>query len=137
MLVALSGCFASMTSVARNSFAKEYGCDEVHVGEIGDDGVVEVSGCEKHARYTCVPGYDTRHHGAVDTSCSVRPRFEIEATDGTWQDDWKHDDVAADAASKSAAHDIPCALESLTSLDALTVDGCGQRVTYREIPTSA
>ena len=135
----LSGCFASISSVAHDTFVRDTGCPNPEERAVDEEtGVVEIAGCGRHSQFTCAPGYqpDHRrwHEDAQPTTCSYRMRYAISSTDGAWQDDWNHDAAAHDAAMRSAAHDIPCALGALTYIDGTTVDGCGQRVVYEEVP---
>jgi len=128
-----TGCIESISSVAHEKFVHDTGCNVAEDSPDETSGQVEVSGCGQHVQYACAPGYATNHRGIVATSCTTRPRYAILSTDGAWQDDWEYNDVARAALMRSAAHDIPCANGSLTFVDNLIAEGCGQRVTYRDV----
>jgi hypothetical protein len=120
-LVASSGCFASNTSVAHDMFVAEYGCPTAEESEDGDS--VDVVGCNQHQQFTCSPGFNSR------------ARVAYMASDGTQRITWLDDkSIIFDTALASAAHDLPCSPSTIKSVDNLTLEGCGQRVTYREVP---
>jgi hypothetical protein len=135
--VPLAGCFASVTSVARDMFTTTYGCpsDQVVVQPAGtDDSFTEVIGCGHREEYNCVAGYQSRH-GERPTSCTYRSRAAYGATDGTVHETvWESTaDPQRAAAIASAAHDLPCPSASIAVIDSLTLEGCGQRITYRQL----
>ena len=70
--------------------------------------------------------------------CEENGTFAVQATDGSVFTATSADAEAArvpeKAAIASAAHDIPCARASLRVVghEPTVVDGCGQRITYKE-----
>jgi hypothetical protein len=138
----LFGC-ASVTSVARDTFLKSYTCPsgQLTVSPIEDGSFVRVVGCGHDEEYACQAGLVARNvDGQVnqgDPHCALRPRSAYEATDGSIHEAWG-DAAQRDAAIASAIHDLPCQRASIVAIDELTLEGCGQRVTYRtaaqEIP---
>jgi hypothetical protein len=132
VLVASTGCFASNTSVAHDMFVAEYGCPTAEESEDGD--IVDVVGCNHHQQFACSSGFNSRHHDSQPTTCSYRPRVAYVASDGTQRIAWQEDkSIVYDTAMASAAHDLPCSQSAIKSVDNLTLEGCGQRVTYREV----
>jgi hypothetical protein len=151
LVASLSGCVASVTSVARDTFLKSYTCPpgQLTVRPI-EDGTgascsasaevcfVEVVGCGHDDEYQCQAGSLGRNVDGVHvedgypTSCSPRERIAYEATDGSIHEAWG-DAAQGGAAIASAAHDLPCERASIVAIDNLTLEGCGQRVTYKSV----
>jgi hypothetical protein len=134
LCVFIDGCIASVPSVAQEMFVKDYECPSADVTVVLPDSRVEVVGCGHDHQYTCAAGYATRHESFA-TTCSYRSRYSYEATDGSHHEAWADEAGGAvrETAILSAIHDLPCTRESIHLVDGLTLDGCGQRVTYREI----
>jgi hypothetical protein len=97
---------------------------------------VYVAGCGSLGRYLC---QDADHARAA---CVERVLDAIEATDGsvrtTLSDDPQAPRVRDASAIASAAHDAHCAAGEVRVVahdgDLSVVEGCGQRLTYREEP---
>jgi hypothetical protein len=67
-------------------------------------------------------------------ACRQLERVPYQATDGSLHEAWEGDGTAQrDAAIASAVRDLPCAQSSVVVVDNLTLEGCGQRVTYRAV----
>jgi hypothetical protein len=114
-------------------FVAEYGCPTAEESEDGD--TVDVAGCNQHQQFACSPGYNRRHHDSQPTTCSYRPRVAYMASDGTQRIAWLDDkSIIYDTALASAVHDLPCSQSAINNVDNLTLEGCGQRITYREVP---
>jgi len=128
------GCYASVTSVAYDKFVADYPCDTAQISAELPNGRVEVVGCEHDQQYSCTAGYDYEHT-RNPTTCSYRTRSAFQATDGSIHDAWGDESAAAakEAATLSAMHDLPCARAAIVAIDDLTLEGCGQRITYRNL----
>jgi hypothetical protein len=123
-------------------FAAKYHCpsDQITVRS-GDD--FEVSGCGTKARYICweVPQVD-HPHSVGPNECRQLKRIQYQATDGSLHESMEGDNTAQrEAAIASAAHDLPCAPASVVAdgelgLGGTTLEGCGQRVTYKVVDDS-
>jgi hypothetical protein len=143
----LGGC-ASADWIARDQFGAEYSCpnDQVNVlrkavatdvqGQALPGTEFIVGGCGAQARYLCrTSGADS---GGGASVCSERVLFALAATDGqvftAMNDDPRGSQIAHQAAVVSAAHDIPCdvAAVRVVANQPTVVEGCGQRVTYKE-----
>ncbi len=132
----LSGCFASVTSVAHDMFTSDHDCPNAEE-TVADDGTVDVVGCGRHEEFKCTAGFNTGHRNqrTYPTTCSYRTREAYVASDGTQKIAWSGEGrLVYETAIASAAHDLPCAPSSITEVDELTLEGCGQRVTYRAVP---
>jgi hypothetical protein len=97
-----------------------------------------VLGCGRDYQYDCVSGGSTAAGESIPTVCSERARFAFQATDGSVHEawDWTSEErsaAAREAATASAVHDLPCGRASIVAVDELTVEGCGQRITYRQV----
>ncbi len=143
----LAGC-ASADWTARDRFGSEYSCpnDQVNVVRKAapTDGQGQrlpgteffVAGCGAQARYVCHTS--SADSGGNTTVCVERVLFALAATDGevftAMNDDPQGPQVAHQAAVVSAAHDIPCdvAAVRVVSDQPTVVEGCGQRITYKE-----
>jgi hypothetical protein len=142
LVVSLLGCVASVGSVARDTFLKSYTCPagQLTVNPVQEAGVsfVQVVGCGHGEEYVCQAGHLSRNIDGVHvddaspTSCSPRERIAYEATDGSIHEAWG-DAAQGGAAIASAVHDLPCPRASIVAIDDLTLEGCGQRVTYRAV----
>ena len=143
LVVSLLGCVASVGSVARDTFQKSYTCPagQLTVNPVEEAGAsfVEVVGCGHDEEYVCQAGHLGRNIDGVHvddaspTSCSPRERIAYEATDGSIHEAWGGAGHGAAAAIASAVHDLPCPRASIVAIDDLTLEGCGQRVTYRAV----
>jgi hypothetical protein len=140
-VVSLIGCFASVDSVARDSFVHDHACppDQVTYHSVEDSATrVEVIGCGHDYQYDCISGGQTVTRESIPTVCSERARFAFEATDGSLHEAWdwtsnERSAAARDAGIASAVHDLPCGRASTLAVDELTLEGCGQRITYRQV----
>jgi hypothetical protein len=144
----LGGC-ATSEWVARDAFGDKYSCpaDQVTVRRVSPSTSVKgepmpgftdlsVGGCGLEAKYRCHNANADR--GGTKNVCVENVRFGIQATDGSvtmaMPDDPDAPEAPVRAAIASAAHDIPCPRESLRLVmrEPTTVEGCGQRLTYKE-----
>jgi hypothetical protein len=141
----LAGCFASVTSVAHDMFATEYDCPAAKERVLPTD-QIEVVGCGHDEQYNCTAGFTADNkRNSSPTRCSYRPRSAFTATDGSVRESWNASttkvgknsvtdcsDAEKETAILSAVHDLPCSRTSIAVIDNLTLEGCGQRVTYRQ-----
>jgi hypothetical protein len=142
----LAGCFASVTSVAHDMFARDYDCPTAEERVLPTT-QIEVVGCGHDEQFNCTAGFTANDkRNSSPTRCSYRPRSAFTATDGSVRETWNasttnvgkawgndSSDAEKETAILSAVHDLPCARASITLIDNLTLEGCGQRVTYRQI----
>jgi hypothetical protein len=143
----LGGC-ASADWTVRDQFGAEYSCPNELVNVVHKaaptDGQGQrlpgteftVAGCGAQARYRCRTS--SAEGGGNTNVCVERILFALAATDGevftAMNDDPRASQIAHQAAVVSAAHDIPCdvAAVRVVSNQPTLVEGCGQRVTYKE-----
>ncbi len=148
LLACLLGGCASADWTARDQFGAEYSCPNDLVNVLrkaaATDGQGQrlpgtefyVGGCGAQARYLCRPS--STDSGGSANICVERVLFALAATDGevftAMNDDPHGPQVAHQAAVVSAAHDIPCdvAAVRVVANQPTVVEGCGQRVTYKE-----
>jgi hypothetical protein len=143
----LAGCFASVTSVAHDMFATEYECPTAKEREL-PTAQIEVVGCGHDEQYNCTAGFKANDNrsSSYPTRCSYRRRSAFTATDGSVRETWDAStttvggawvsdasEAEKETAILSAVHDLPCARASIAVIDNLTLEGCGQRVTYKLI----
>jgi len=143
----LGGC-ATADWTVRDQFGAEYSCPNDRVNVLGKAAATDgqgqrlpgteftVGGCGAQARYLCHPS--SADDGGNANVCVERVLFALAATDGevftAMNDDPHGPQVAHQAAVVSAAHDIPCdvAAVRVVSNQPTVVEGCGQRITYKE-----
>ncbi len=144
----LAGC-ATRQWVARDAFGDKYSCPAEQVSvrseaqattpsglPIPDTTNLSVGGCGVEAKYRCHNAGAGR--GNTNNVCVENSRFGIQATDGSVYTATASDAEAARAPEKaavaSAAHDIPCPRASIRVVgrEPMVVEGCGQRLTYKE-----
>jgi hypothetical protein len=127
------------TQVPHDLFAARRGCagDQVTATFVTDH--FEVRGCGLEARYrvgrACPAGAERCYRpGPFVTPYWEIGRLAYRATDGSLHVGWDSDPPAREAALASAARDLPCPSVSLVADDTVTVEGCGQRITYKPLP---
>jgi hypothetical protein len=144
----LGGC-ATSEWVARDAFGDKYSCpaDQVTVRGVAPAISVKgepmpgftdlsVGGCGVESRYRC--HNQDADRGGTKNVCVENVRFGIQATDGSvymaTPDDPDAPEAPVHAAIASAARDIPCNRASirLVMREPTVVEGCGQRLTYKE-----
>jgi hypothetical protein len=146
----LGGC-PSQAWMARDAFGAKYSCaeDQVTVRKqvdattaagalLPDVTDLNVGGCGSDAWYRCHNA--TSESGGSNQVCVERILSGLEASDGSvhlaWQGDPEWPAISHQTAIQSAAQDLPCdaASSRVVAQDPITVEGCGQQVTYRLVP---
>ncbi|MFI5297510.1 MAG: hypothetical protein ACHREM_05375 [Polyangiales bacterium] len=102
----------------------------------------EAVGCGQDAQYSCRATSAGQY--SIGAACEPRERWGLRASDGKIYDAWgtlrgdgtdrpELADARRQALTASAAHDIPCDPASVSMIDGVTAEGCGQRVSYRMV----